>query len=88
MFVARRSFGKFSKPKSPISAPIFKYIALEPISQQKVTQHNIDLIIFKDYIVNYKRVKDAAYTFNTLIVCLFDVPVKIFLLVFLKQIAK
>ena len=31
----------------------FQKLSLEPIDRQRVTQHNIDLIIFKDSTVNF-----------------------------------
>ena len=45
----------------------FQKLSLEPIARQRVTQHNIDLIIFKDSTVNLWRVKGAVSTFNTFI---------------------
>ena len=45
----------------------FQKLSLEPIDQQRVTKRNIDLIIFKDYTVNFRRVKGAVSTFYTLI---------------------
>ena len=45
----------------------FQKLSLEPIDRQRVTQHNIDLIIFKDSTVNFRRVKSAVSTFNTFI---------------------
>ena len=45
----------------------FQKLSLEPIDRQRVTQHNIDLIIFKDSTVNFRRVKSAVSTFNSFI---------------------
>ena len=43
----------------------FQKLSLEPIDRQRVTQHNINFIIFKDSTVNFRRVKGAVSTFNT-----------------------
>ena len=56
---------KFSKPQSLIWGSNFQKLSLEPIDRQRVTQHNIDLIIFKDSTVNFRRVKGAVSTFNS-----------------------
>ena len=45
----------------------FQKLSLEPIDQQRVTQQNIDLIIFIDSTVNFRRVKGAVSTLNTFI---------------------
>ena len=45
----------------------FQKLSIEPIDRQRVTQHSIDLIIFKDSSVNFRRVKSAVSTFNTFI---------------------
>ena len=45
----------------------FQKLSLQPIDRQRVTNHNIGLIIFKDSTVNFRRVKGAVSTFNTFI---------------------
>ena len=45
----------------------FQKLSLEPIDRQRVTQHNINLIILKDSTVNFRQVKGAVSTFNTFI---------------------
>ena len=56
----------FQAPESNLGSN-FQTLSLEPIDRQRVTQHNIDLIIFKDSTVNFRRVKGAVSTFNTFI---------------------
>ena len=65
MFFARKPWGSNFTSPEPKFGSNFQKLSLESIDRQRVTQHNIDLIIFKDSTVNFMRVKGAVSTSNT-----------------------
>ena len=72
VFFARKSWGSnFRSPRAQFGLQ-FSKLSIEPIDQQRVTQHNIDLIICQDSTVNFRRVKGAVFTFNTFFIKLLE----------------